>query len=201
MQTSTKYLTTFALAVTLIVSLAGCVAQAPTADPKPTHSSTAVATPKPTTAPTAAAPLVGDLDGNGVLDGWEKDQLARATYTMPDGSKVAVPADRPLPAPVVVAIQSVVHATVGPAVNGSAEVRGAHANAVINAVAAESEKIGRIIVPVVYGWDGDAGRFQFGVGGPAAGSYPSSLSEVTSVANATAWAARDATKYVVIVFK
>lgn len=67
MKISTKCLGTFALAATLIVSLAGCVAQTPTTQPmltpKPTHSSIAAGKPKPTVPidPVVAAQVASGL--------------------------------------------------------------------------------------------------------------------------------------------
>ena len=66
MKTSTKYIGTLALAATLIASLAGCVAQTPAAAPKPTHSSTAVATPKPTVPVVSADPVVAAQVASGL---------------------------------------------------------------------------------------------------------------------------------------
>lgn len=167
----------------------------------PVSHSTAIApTPSGTATKAAAAPIVGDLNGDGELDGWEKDQLARSTYTMPDGSKVAIPANQPIPAPVVAAIQSNVAAAAGKSTAGSAEVTGAHANASVAAVAAESAKIGRTIVPVFFAYDGLAKDFRWAVGAAAAGSFKASTSEAAAVAAANAWIGDRASTYIVVEF-
>lgn len=90
MKTSTKYLGTLALAATLtIASLTSCVVRAPNAAPKPTHSSTAVATPKPTIAALTPGAVV---TANTALP---EGQLA---YKLADGSSVVVDKAQPLPA-------------------------------------------------------------------------------------------------------
>ena len=90
MKTSTKCLVTLVLAGTLTVaSLIGGVAQAPTAAPKPTHRSTAVATPKPTIAALTPGAVV---TANTALP---EGQLA---YKLADGSLVVVDGSQPLPA-------------------------------------------------------------------------------------------------------
>ena len=76
-------------AVFLAASLTGCVAQAPTAGPKSTHSSTAVATPKPTIAALTPGAVV---TANSALP---EGQVA---YKLADGSLVVVDRSQPLPA-------------------------------------------------------------------------------------------------------
>ena len=76
-------------AVFLAASLTGCVAQAPTAAPKPTHSSTAVATPKPTIAALTPGAVV---TANTALPEGQR------AYKLADGSLVVVDKAQPLPA-------------------------------------------------------------------------------------------------------
>ena len=76
-------------AVFLAASLTGSFAQAPTAGPKSTHSSTAVATPKPTIAALTPGAVV---TANTALP---EGQVA---YKLVDGSLVVVDRSQPLPA-------------------------------------------------------------------------------------------------------
>ena len=111
MKTSTKHLGTFALAATLVVSLAGCVATAPTAAPKPTYSSTAAATPKPSTAPVAAAPTAETVTVGQELTADEALALrknyndlittGKVRHTTADGKSIDVGMKEPVPAAVV----------------------------------------------------------------------------------------------------
>lgn len=196
---TTKLALTAIIAATVIGALAGCTAT--TAAPKPTHSSTAVAPPKPTTASVVKAPIVGDLNGDGVVDGWEKDQLARSTYLMPDGSRVAIPADQPIPAPVIAAVQASVAQAAGKSVVGaSAEVMGAQAHASATAIAVESSKLGRAIVPVFYVYSPNDGAYVWTVGGAAQGTIKNSTSEPVALAAANAWISSRTSQFVVVEF-
>ena len=195
MNTSTR---TAIAATTLAVALAitGCTTTGGVPAPAPTATTSAPATPKAT-----PVPIPGDLDGNGELSGWERDQLARGTYTLPDGTAVAIPTDAPLPALVVEAVQSAVVNAAGPPVRGGVRATSDWVFALIAAVEAQSALINRTIIPVSYAWAGDTGRYEFAVGGEASGSFHSSTSEAVSVANANSWVGDQTDKYVVIVFR
>ena len=195
MNTGTK---TAIAATTLAVALAitGCTTTGGVPAPAPTATTSAPATPKAT-----PVPIPGDLDGDGKLSGWERDNLARGTYTLPGGTKVPIPTDAPLPATVVEAVQSAVLNAIGPPVRGDGLATAPWEFALITAVKAQSALINRTIIPVSYLWAGDTARYEFGVGGEASGSFHSSPSEDVSVANANAWVGDQTEKYVVIVFR
>ena len=195
MKTSTKF-TGLATALAVTLALTGCVGTGGTTPPDATHATTAPATPKAT-----EAPIPGDLDGDGKLSGWERDQLARSTYTLPDESKVAVPTNAPLPALVVEAVQNAVRSAAGPLVRGDAIATAPRTFALFEAVDAQSALINRTIIPVVYTWAGDTGRYEFGIGGEASGLFHTSPDEAVSVANANSWVGDQTEKYVVIVFR
>ena len=156
MKTSTKYLGTFALAATLIASLAGCVATTPAAAPKPTHSSTAVATPKPTTAPVAAAPTAETVTVGQELTADEALALrknyndlitaGKVLYTTADGKSVVVGMKEPLPP--VVSVDAAAKAAV--AVKVSASESDATNAAVVNSVKALESSTGKKVVLVAY---------------------------------------------------
>ena len=196
MKTSTRTaIAATALAVALAIT--GCTTTGGVPAPAPTVATSAPATPVAT-----KAPIAGDLDGDGKLSGWERDQLARGTYTLPNGSKVAVPTDAPLPAIVVEVVQSAVLTAIGPPVRGGAlKATATRLFALKAAVAEQSALINRTIIPVVYTWAGDTGRYEFGIGGEAGGLFHTSPDEAVSVANANQWVGNQTDKYVVIVFR
>jgi hypothetical protein len=105
---TTKFIGTAVIAATLIATLAGCVATTPTAAPKPTHSSSTVATPKPTApvGPTAATVTIGQAltpvetltmkrSYSDLLD------AGKLVYVFPDGTGTIIGMKDPLPAAVV----------------------------------------------------------------------------------------------------
>ena len=185
-----------ATALAVALALTGCTTTGGVPGPAPTATTSAPATPKAT-----KAPLAGDLDGDGRLSGWESDQLARGTYTLPNGTKVPVPTDAALPATVVEAVRSAVLSAIGPPVRGDGLATAPRSFALKAAVEAQSALINRTIIPVSYGWAGDTGRYEFGIGGEAGGSFHTSPSEAVSVANANQWVGDQTEKYVVIVFR
>jgi len=107
---------------------------------------------------------------------------------------------QPLPAEVVAAVQASVLAQAGPATDGSSEERNAQSAAASIAIEAESAKLGTVIIPVSYGYDGILGTFAWGVGGQAAGSVPVSGDEASAVAAAQAWVGAQTDNYTIIVF-
>src|SRR5665647_599180 len=134
--------------------LSGC---APTSAPdsKPAATGKPVVISTSTQSATPALAIPGDVSGDGKLDGWERERLAAASYGLPNGTKVALPAlGAPLPASVVRAVQAHVLAQ-----GNLAAVPGDEKNAVdakaIAVVDAESQRLGRMIVPVVRVEDGD----------------------------------------------
>ena len=117
-------------------------------------------TPKPTLIdiPETAAPvepIEGDLDGDGKLSVWEGEQLAKSYYTLPDGTKVKIPKDEPLPQVVLDAVKTNI-APSGAAMSGATEYTAASFEAAyLDALKAESAKTGRTIIGIFYGWDYD----------------------------------------------
>src|SRR5690606_23422403 len=91
------------------------------------------------------------------VDGWEREQAAKAVFTMPDGSVVAIPSDQPLPAAVV----DVIRAEIAPSITDAPDTDAA----VYEAIRAVEARIYRTVVPVVY-LPSDNGRRWF-VGHPA----------------------------------
>ena len=157
MKTSTKYLGTIALIATLTVaSLTGCTASAPTAAPKPTHSSTAVATPKPTTAPVAATPTAETVTAGQELTAGESSALrknyidlitaGKVIYTTADGKNIVVGMKEPLPA--VVSVDAAAKAAA--AVKVSATEGDPTNLAVVNSVKSLESSTGKKVVLVAY---------------------------------------------------
>ncbi|MHC5796170.1 hypothetical protein ACVXZ4_08435 [Lacisediminihabitans sp. FW035] len=125
------------IAATVIGTLAGCTPQAHTAAPKPTHSSTAVATPKPTTAPVVKAPTAETITVGQELTADETLALKRnysdlsaagkVIYTTSAGVNIVVARTQPLPAVVVAdaaaktAAAAQVSASAGDSLNGAVQ--------------------------------------------------------------------------------
>jgi len=193
---TTKIFAYIAIAAISVSVLAGCIQTPEVDEPRAILTST----PEPTETVEPVEPLVGDIDGDGELSRWEAEQLDRQSYTLPDGTKVALVKGGAIPDVVIAAVQASVLAKAGPAPSGSIEERGAHSRASVEAVEAESVKIGMTIVPVFYAFDGNAGDYAWGVGSVAAGSVPVSSDEATAVARAHAWIGEQTDRYVVIVF-
>ena len=185
-------LTALAVAATLTVGLAAC---APQTAPAPVP----VNTEKPAATEPAVEPITGDIDGDGKLSGWEREQLARANYTMPDGTAVPITRDGPLPA----AVESVIKQEMAAKVDRSDTsyeawvAAGFAARAVLEA---ESAKISRTIVPVQYVYDGMKEGFVWAVGGPAAGVAGQSETKEGAIALADGWVGANTEKFVVIAF-
>ena len=155
--------------------LAGCAtAPAPAPDTKPAATGKPVAIAAPTQSAAPALAIPGDLNGDGKLDGWERERLAAASYVLPNGTKVALPAlGAPLPASVVRAVQAHVLAQGNLAARPGDEKNAVDTKA-LAVVDAESQRLGRMIVPVFHTYDGDVDGTRWCVGGPAAGSGCSS---------------------------
>lgn len=128
---TTKLALTAIIAATVIGALAGCTAQATTAAPKPTHSSTSVAAPA-VKAPTAATITVGQELTPGETLALKKNysDLAAAgkvIYTTSAGANIVVARKQPLPAAVVAdataktAAAAQVSAAAGDPANGAVE--------------------------------------------------------------------------------
>jgi hypothetical protein len=143
-------------------------------------------------------PIPGDLDGNGHLDGWEKEQLARGQYVLPDGSAVAIVPDQPLPASVVQAVQQQLTPLSKSVSSSSGQAQLDNEDAFIAAIKAEEGKINRQIVPVTYARV-SSGRMGWAVGQPAPVVAAGFGSQAAAVAYATQWVNGDQ-KYVVMVF-
>ena len=185
MKRSTKCLGTLALAATLIVTLTGCTATAPTAAPKPTHSSTAVATPKPTTAPVAETPTAETVTAGQELTADEASTLrkgynelitaGKVLYTTTDGKIIVVGTKEPVPA--VVAADASAKVAVGAAKSAQASDGNTALGAAIKAASAAA---GHQIVQVVWALDAnDAGTrnvMQWIVLIPTAGISPQHVS-------------------------
>lgn len=182
---TTKIFATIAIAAISVSALAGCVST-PEVD---VARSSATATPKPSAEPVVET-LVGDYDGNGSVSEAEKARLARENYELPDGTTVPIVKGEALPAVVIEAMEASVRAQAGPAVNGGTiEQRSDHANAAMAAVEAEGAKVGVILIPVSYAYDGMVGGMVWAVGGPAAGYVDVFDTEAKAVAAAEAWIA------------
>ncbi|WP_166999145.1 hypothetical protein [Paramicrobacterium fandaimingii] len=85
------------------VGLSGCAPAETDADSTPPPTEIGSSQPADPTETATPEPIPGDLDGNGVLSAWEKEQLKKAAprdYTMSDGSVVEVDPTQPLPEPV-----------------------------------------------------------------------------------------------------
>jgi len=177
--------------------LSGCATtSAPDSKPAATGKPVVISTSTQSATPALAIP--GDVSGDGKLDGWERERLAAASYGLPNGTKVALPAlGAPLPASVVRAVQAHVLAQ-----GNLAAVPGDVKNAVdakaLAVVDAESQRRGRTIIPVFHTYDGDVGGTRWCAGGPAAGSG-CSYNEAATVAIAAAWVGSQ-TQYVVVAF-
>lgn len=162
MTTSTSALIGFAVIAALIT---GCTATATAHDTNPLVSTKTVATAPATAA--VAAPLAGDINGDGKLDGWEREHLVAPTYTLKDGTKVVLPAlGKPLPAVIVKAVQAHV-VELGSLNTTSAESMDVISNARADAIDAESKRIRRSIIPATYAYDGMAGYARWCVAGAA----------------------------------
>src|SRR5690606_37066960 len=96
-----------------------------------------------------------DLDQDGTVTGWERDQYARQSYTLPDGTSVPLPADgEPLPQEIVDAVVQNVAAEAGlSAAAGTVAEKDAYIFAMQDALAAEEAKLGRSILAIVYAKD------------------------------------------------
>lgn len=179
-------------ATILIAGGAAFVLSGSNHSPAPKPTAAAVSTPGAT-----AAAVVTDASRE-EKSGWELEQEAKASYTLPDGTTVPIPVDQPLPGPVVSAIQAVGN----PVAHAKQGSWNPSAGSVTAAVKPEEEKIHRKIVPVSYGWDGELGRDVWGVGGDASGSFPSFDDQAAAVAAAQGWvdANGGGSRYVVITF-
>ena len=185
MKRSTKCLGTLALAATLIVTLTGCTTTAPTAAPKPAHSSTAAATPKPSTAPVAAAPTAETVTVGQELTADEASTLrkgyndlitaGKVLYTTTDGKIIVVGMKEPVPA--VVSADASAKVTAAAVKSGEA----ADGNVgVLAAIKAASAATGHQVVQVVWAKNanlaGTAQVFQWVVMIPSAGLIPQRVS-------------------------
>jgi len=130
----------------VLLALTGCVSVVNDAAP--------AITPKPVvTVEQVAEPIEGDLDGDDELSAWEGEQLAKSYYTLPDGTKVKIPKDEPLPQAVLDAVKANV-APSAAALSGATEYTAASFEAAyLDALKAESAKTGRTIIGIFYGWD------------------------------------------------
>ncbi len=184
---TTKIFATIAIAAISVSAFAGCVSTSDVDAPR----SSATAAPKTSETPEPVVEtLVGDYDGNGSVSEAEKARLARENYELPDGTTVPIVKGEPLPAVVIEAMEASVRAQAGPAVNGGTiEQRSDHANAAMAAVEAEGAKVGVILIPVSYTYDGMVGGMVWAVGGPAAGYVGVFDTEAKAVAAAEAWIA------------
>lgn len=181
------------------IGLSGCAPDngAGAQEPTPGSSSSQTTTPVPSaTQLPSAAPIVGDLDGNGRLDSWEKEQLIKGIYTLSDGTQVVIKSGEPLPAEVIQNVQEQIApaaSTYGNSINqpGAGE-------ALRDSITEEETKIGRKIVAITY-IDPDVNNKGWAVSNPAPIVSGGFSSKEDAIAHANQWVdGNDA--YVVIVF-
>lgn len=160
--------------------------------PAPAPNTAAMSASKPT------APAVITDAGWDEKSGWDLEQEAKAVYTLPDGTTVPIPVDRPLPETVVAAIQAVGN----PIAHAKQGAWNPGAGSVTAAVKPEEAKIHRKIIPVSFGWDGELARDVWDVGGDASGSFPSFEDQAAAMAAAQGWvdANGGGSKYAIIAF-
>ncbi|WP_382303943.1 hypothetical protein [Herbiconiux sp. UC225_62] len=182
------------------IGLSGCVS-GDGALPTPRESSHDVGQTRPPSTPDAAK-IPGDVDGDGKLSGWEKEQLVAASYTTASGEIVPLPADGPLPAPVIADIQASSGGTIvasGQAPS-NAEDAGAKGQAFLDTVAAIEAKIGRKVVTVAYVYDGNSGGNAWCVGGMEAAGVGCFGDQQSAIDAANAWVGGRTSVYAVIPF-
>jgi len=98
-------------------------------------------------------PIEGDLDGDGELSIWEGEQLAKSYYTLPDGTKVKIPKDEPLPQVVLDAVEANIAPSAAALAGGTEYTVADLQTAYLDAIKAESAKTGRTIIGIFYGWN------------------------------------------------
>lgn len=184
---------TTAAAVTILASLAvaGCTAVEVTtpSDPEP---STSV---EPSYDP-------ADLDRDGKVTGWEREQLARQSYTLPDGTEVALPGPgEPMPQVVVDALAAYVGAELGPSRDArTVAEQSDYSFRLRDIVQAENAKLNRSIVAVLGCRDGILGDMWCVTADFTGGIEPSyTLDEAITRANAWIDARGGTDKYFVVV--
>src|SRR5690606_2393770 len=130
-----------------------------------------------------------DLDQDGVVTGWERDQFARQSYTLPDGSSVPLPAaGEPLPQEIVDAVVQNVAAQAGSSADAvTFDQINAWIFAAEDALAAEETKLGRDVLGVLYTKDLSRGVWVWAVIGTG-GSITPSATQDEAVAKANDYA-------------
>jgi hypothetical protein len=145
--------------------------------------------------PTVTVAVPGDANGDGKLSGFEKEQLAKSTYTLPDGTEIPIPKDEPLPKSVVAAIKARIDPLAQRIGEGTSftlvELEGPY----MDAVRDESTKVGRTILAVMYGF-GYEGR-AWVVSEPVADQFGS---KSEAIAAAKAYIGDNTSNFTYIVF-
>jgi hypothetical protein len=130
----------------VLLALTGCASVVNDAAP--------AITPKPVvTVEQVAEPIEGDTDGDGALSAWESEQLAKSYYTLPDGTKVKIPKDEPLPQGVLDAVEANIAPSAAALAGGTEYTVADLQTAYLDALKAEGAKTGRTIIGIFYGWD------------------------------------------------
>ena len=131
------------------VSLTGCVnmdGMIPDIDASGPPTST------PTLHEVPEAPLEGDLDGDGKLSAWEKEQLAKTSYTLPDGTEVPISKDEPLPPEVVEAVEAAVAPSANFITEGDTSTITEREGAYLDSLRDQSAKLGRTVIGIMPGF-------------------------------------------------
>jgi hypothetical protein len=181
---------TLTAAVALLAAagaLAACTAVGPVQTPGITDPD-APATPVESQAPEFDP---ADLDQDGVVTGWERDQFARQSYTLPDGASVPLPAaGEPLPQEIVDAVVQNVAAEAGSSADADTVTeKDAFIVAMQDALAVEEAKLGRSILAIVHTKDLSRGVWVWAVGGTG-GSIAPSATQDEAMAKANDYATR-----------
>lgn len=185
--TTIKYITATATALIAGLALAACTAAGPVQTPgvtDPGVPATPVESQEPVFDP-------ADLDQDGVVTGWERDQFARQSYTLPDGTSVPLPAaGEPLPQEIVDAVVQNVAAEAGSSADADTVTeKDAYIVAMQDALAVEEAKLGRSILAIVYTKDLSRGVWVWAVGGTG-GSIAPSATQDEAMAKANDYASR-----------
>ena len=180
-------ITAAVLAIATAGVLAGCSAPAG-------HDITPTTTPSASAEPEA---VEGDFDGDGKVTSWDLEQLAKSTYTMPDGSKVPIETGQPLPAQVVEAVEQALAPVAAEYIRVAKSNPNGAEKPLFDAIAAQEAKINRQIVPITH-VGADALNRGWAVGYPAPTVSGGYSTREQAVAHATEWV-NGSTSYVVVV--